>query len=141
MTHRQINKFIAAAAMLTFGLPAIAQADKDSLVVKDRQGQELYTCSLASLSTITFTENGIAIAPRSSDAASFTQTGALFLGTLVFNVWPRADVNKDEKVDVADIETIVSTMAGAAGNSRTDVDGDGKTNLDDVKAVMREVAK
>lgn len=47
--------------------------------------------------------------------------------------WPSADVNKDGKVDGADVKEVVKQVA--------DVNKDGQVNTDDVKAVATKVKK
>lgn len=50
--------------------------------------------------------------------------GALVVGIWYF--WPKADVNKDGKVDVADVK------------AAADVNNDGKVNVEDAKVVVEK---
>ncbi len=53
----------------------------------------------------------------------------------------KGDVNCDEIVDVADISTIISVMAGSESwpASAADVNGDGKVDVADIASVINEM--
>ena len=53
-----------------------------------------------------------------------------------------ADVNGDGTVDVADIATVISVMAGSAGDSpaSADVNGDGTVDVADIATIISEMA-
>ena len=50
------------------------------------------------------------------------------------------DVNGDGAVDVADISTIISVMAGASASGTADVNGDGTVDVADIAAVITIMA-
>ena len=50
------------------------------------------------------------------------------------------DVNCDGAVDVADISTIISVMAGASVSGTADVNGDGTVDVADIAAVITIMA-
>ena len=55
----------------------------------------------------------------------------------------KADVNGDGKVDVADIATVLSVMAGTAANvtqAQADVNSDGKVDVADIASILTRMA-
>ena len=58
---------------------------------------------------------------------------------------PTGDVNGDGAVDVADISTVISVMAGlgtdpVSARSKADVNGDGSVDVADISAIISEMA-
>ncbi len=53
----------------------------------------------------------------------------------------KGDVNGDGSVDVADISTIISVMAGTVQNAKADVNGDGNTDVADISTVISIMAE
>ena len=63
--------------------------------------------------------------------------------SLSISIWPICDVNKDMKVDVADIANVIDVMAGRTNSSvvaDADVNHDGKVDVADIATILTEMA-
>ena len=52
----------------------------------------------------------------------------------------RGDTNGDNKIDVADIVTVLTSMAHQTGNNNCDVNDDGEVNTADILTILTMIA-
>ena len=135
MKHRPMKQLL----LMAFGLVAFAvgaYADDNEIVVKEKDGGT-YCYSYSDLPTINISENGLSITCRRSNK-TLEASGKKFLGKINFGVMAsKADVNGDNKLDIADI----IFLEAYPDDSRSDVNGDGKVTNKDVNTIIRAITQ
>ena len=128
--------------LLAWMMAAGAMAEKrDVLAVNMKDGSKVHFVLKEQHPTVRCSHGIMQVNYISNNGATYMAFGRDEVESLEVMTAEPADVNGDGTVDVADISTIISIMAGAGTASvSADVNGDGQVDVADISTVISEMA-